>query len=228
MAGIPPTPTRPWRPEAHDDPDPTRGPGGRPHRAGRACPPRRRRYLDLENQVQEFTLDNGVHFIVLEDHDVPVFSFRTFVRRGQRQRGPRHHRHRPTSSSTWPSRAPSEIGTNDIKTERKAMAAEDEAFVALKAERLKGEKADPEQARRAGSGLHGGQGRRPRVRGDQRVRRDRREQRRQWAERLHQTDVHPVPLQLARATGWSCGPTSRAAAWPTRCCASSTPRRTAR
>ena len=39
-------------------------------------------YLDLENQVQEFTLDNGVRFLVLENHDVPVFSFRTFVNVG--------------------------------------------------------------------------------------------------------------------------------------------------
>ena len=39
-------------------------------------------YLDLEGQVQEFTLDNGVNFLVLEHHDVPVFSFRTFVNVG--------------------------------------------------------------------------------------------------------------------------------------------------
>ena len=39
-------------------------------------------YLDLEGQIQEFTLDNGVRFIVLENHDVPVFSFRTFVNVG--------------------------------------------------------------------------------------------------------------------------------------------------
>ncbi|NTV03593.1 insulinase family protein, partial [bacterium] len=30
-------------------------------------------YQDLKEQVQEFTLPNGIHFIVLERHDVPVF-----------------------------------------------------------------------------------------------------------------------------------------------------------
>ena len=34
-------------------------------------------YLELEDQIHEFTLDNGLRFLVLEDHSVPVFSFRT-------------------------------------------------------------------------------------------------------------------------------------------------------
>ena len=39
-------------------------------------------YLDLENQIQEFTLDNGIRFLVLERHEVPVFSFVTTVAAG--------------------------------------------------------------------------------------------------------------------------------------------------
>ena len=39
-------------------------------------------FLDLEDQVHEFTLDNGMRFLVVEDHSVPVFSFRTVVRVG--------------------------------------------------------------------------------------------------------------------------------------------------
>ena len=62
-------------------------------------------YLDLEDQVQEFTLDNGVKFLVLEHHDVPVFSFCTYVDVGSANEVARHHRASPTSSSTWPSRA---------------------------------------------------------------------------------------------------------------------------
>jgi len=99
-------------------------------------------YLDLEGQVQEFTLDNGVHFLVLENHDVPVFSFRTFVNVGSSNEvrgitGLSHILEHMAFKGT------SEIGTKDIKKERKAMEAEDAAFAALKAERLKGEAADP-------------------------------------------------------------------------------------
>ncbi len=99
-------------------------------------------YLDLEGQIQEFTLDNGVHFIVLENHDVPVFSFRTFVNVGSANEvrgitGLSHILEHMAFKGT------SEVGTKDYKAEIKAMAAEDVAFDALKAERLKGVNADP-------------------------------------------------------------------------------------
>ncbi len=99
-------------------------------------------YLDLEGQIQEFTLDNGVQFIVLENHDVPVFSFRTFVNVGSANEvrgitGLSHILEHMAFKGT------SEIGTKDIKAELKAMAVEDETFAALKAERLKGINADP-------------------------------------------------------------------------------------
>ncbi len=91
-------------------------------------------YLDLENQIQEFTLDNGVHFIVLEKHDVPVFSFRTFVNVGSANEvrgitGLSHILEHMAFKGT------SEIGTKDIRKERKLMDAEDTAFAALKAAR---------------------------------------------------------------------------------------------
>ena len=99
-------------------------------------------YLDLEGQIQEFTLDNGVQFIVLENHDVPVFSFRTFVNVGSANEvrgitGLTHILEHMAFKGT------EEIGTNDAKAEAKAMAVEDAAFAALKAERLKGINADP-------------------------------------------------------------------------------------
>ncbi len=101
-------------------------------------------YLDLENQVQEFTLDNGVKFIVLEKHDVPVFSFRTMVNIGSANEvrgitGLSHILEHMAFKGT------PEIGTKDYEAEKKAMAAEDVAFLALKAERIKGEHADPEK-----------------------------------------------------------------------------------
>ena len=82
-------------------------------------------YLDLEGQVQEFTLDNGVHFIVLENHDVPVFSFRTFVNVGSANEvrgvtGLSHILEHMAFKGT------KEIGTENYKQEVKLMAAEDE------------------------------------------------------------------------------------------------------
>ncbi len=98
-------------------------------------------YLDLEGKVQEFTLANGVKFLVLEDHDVPVFSFRTYVNVGSANEtrgitGLSHILEHMAFKGT------AEIGTSDHKAELKAMAAEDAAFAALKAERLKGVDAD--------------------------------------------------------------------------------------
>lgn len=99
-------------------------------------------YLDLEGKVQEFTLANGVKFLVLEDHDVPVFSFRTYVNVGSANEtrgitGLSHILEHMAFKGT------AEIGTTDYKAELKAMAAEDAAFAALKAERIKGAQADP-------------------------------------------------------------------------------------
>lgn len=99
---------------------------------------------DIQDKVNEFTLDNGMRFLVLEDHTVPVFSFRTVVRIGSAHEvrgitGISHLLEHMAFKGT------SRIGTNDIKKERKAMAAEDVAFTALKAERNKLGNADPER-----------------------------------------------------------------------------------
>ena len=101
-------------------------------------------YLDLEDQVHEFTLDNGVKFLVLENHDVPVFSFRTMINVGSANEvrgitGLSHILEHMAFKGT------PVIGTKDFEAEKKAMAAEDAAFAALKAERIKGERADPEK-----------------------------------------------------------------------------------
>jgi len=99
-------------------------------------------YLDLEGQIQEFTLDNGVRFIVLENHDVPVFSFRTFVNVGSANEvrgitGLSHILEHMAFKGT------PDIGTDDYKAEVEAMEMEDVAFAALKEERMKGVNADP-------------------------------------------------------------------------------------
>lgn len=101
-------------------------------------------FLDLEDQVQEFTLDNGVRFLVLELHDVPVFTFRTMVNVGSANEtrgitGLSHILEHMAFKGT------SVIGTKDYGAEREALRIEDEAFEAWKTERNKGGNADPER-----------------------------------------------------------------------------------
>jgi len=101
-------------------------------------------YLELQDEIKEFTLENGVRFIVREDHAVPVFSFFTVVRIGSANEvrgitGISHVLEHMAFKGT------SVIGTTDIKKEREAMAAEDRAYAALKAERARGADTDPDQ-----------------------------------------------------------------------------------
>jgi predicted Zn-dependent peptidase len=101
-------------------------------------------YLDLQNKIEEFTLDNGMRFLVYEDHSVPVFSFTTVVSVGSSAEirgitGISHLLEHMAFKGT------SLIGTTDIKQERRAMDAEDQAFAALLAERSKGHLADPDR-----------------------------------------------------------------------------------
>ncbi len=101
-------------------------------------------YQDLEDQVHEFQLDNGMTFLVLEDHSVPVFSFRTVVRVGSA-----HETRGVTGLSHllehMAFKGTSDIGTTDIEAELEAMQAECDAFARLKAERNKGVHADQEK-----------------------------------------------------------------------------------
>jgi predicted Zn-dependent peptidase len=103
-------------------------------------------YRDLEKQVEEVTLPNGLHFLVLNRPEVPVFTFDTYVNAGsvdevQGITGIAHILEHMAFKGT------PEIGTKDYKAEQKAMAAEDAAFAALRAERLKGALADTARVR---------------------------------------------------------------------------------
>jgi len=99
-------------------------------------------YLDLEDQVQEFTLANGITFLVLGRHDVPVFSFNTYLNAGSSDEvtgitGIAHILEHMAFKGT------DQIGTENYRKEKAAMAAEDAAFALLRAERAKGALADP-------------------------------------------------------------------------------------
>lgn len=103
-------------------------------------------FEDLESRVVEFTLDNGLTFLVLERHDAPVFSFRTFVDAGGVDEVPgitgiahmfEHMAFKGTRT----------IGTTDAEAEAAALDRVDDAWDALAAEQAKGYAADSTRLR---------------------------------------------------------------------------------
>ncbi len=99
-------------------------------------------FADLESQVQEFTLPNGLTFLVLSRHDAPVFTFRTYVNAGGVDEvagitGIAHMLEHMAFKGT------ETIGTTDRQAEMLAIARVDEALEALEAERARGPAADP-------------------------------------------------------------------------------------
>ena len=112
---------------------------------------------DFEKRVTEFTLANGLHFIVLERHEAPVVSFHSYVNAGSvddpsGETGIAHMFEHMAFKGT------ETIGTNNYPLERKAMDEVERIYDQYDAERNKGLKADPEEARRpatAAEGRHG-------------------------------------------------------------------------
>jgi predicted Zn-dependent peptidase len=98
-------------------------------------------FEDLESRVVEFELGNGLKFLVVERHDAPVFSFRTYVDAGGVDEVPgitgiahmfEHMAFKGTHT----------IGTTDYAAEQSALAAVDRAWDAYAAEEAKGFRAD--------------------------------------------------------------------------------------
>jgi len=96
---------------------------------------------DFEKKVTEFTLSNGLHFILIERHDAPVVSFHTYVNVGSvndptGQTGLAHMFEHMAFKGT------PTIGTKNWPMEKAALEAEERAYDALDAERRKGRRAD--------------------------------------------------------------------------------------
>lgn len=97
---------------------------------------------EFEKRVTEFTLANGMKFLVVERHDVPVAYFLTYAKVGSVNEVPgitgisHIFEHLAFKGST-------RIGTRDYPAEKAAMAKMDQLFQEIKAERQKGAKADP-------------------------------------------------------------------------------------
>jgi predicted Zn-dependent peptidase len=98
----------------------------------------------FEERMTEFTLDNGLKFLVLERHEAPVVSFHTYADVGSVDEvkgitGLAHLFEHMAFKGT------KTIGTKDYEAEAEAMAKMDEAFRAIKTEQRKGDRADKDR-----------------------------------------------------------------------------------
>ena len=96
---------------------------------------------EFEKKISEFTLANGLHFILVERHEAPVIAFHTYVNAGSvndpsGQTGVAHILEHLAFKGT------ETIGSKNWADEKKAMDAIEEAYDRLDAERNKGIKAD--------------------------------------------------------------------------------------
>lgn len=97
----------------------------------------------FEKRLTKFTLDNGLTFLVLERHEAPVISFHTYADVGAVDEvkgitGTAHLFEHMAFKGTQTT------GTRDYQAESAALDKMDELFVAIKAEKRKGDKASPE------------------------------------------------------------------------------------
>lgn len=99
-------------------------------------------FKDVESRVTEFTLKNGMKFLVLERHQAPVASFLTWVDAGSAQEkigstGIAHMFEHMAFKGT------SVVGTKNYAEEKLSLDRVDQAFKAFQLERDKGRNADP-------------------------------------------------------------------------------------
>src|ERR1700722_10797716 len=96
---------------------------------------------EFEKKVTEFTLANGLHFIVVERHEAPVVSFHTYVNAGSADdpsggTGIAHMFEHMAFKGT------ESIGSKNWPEEKKAIDHVEEVYDRLDAERNRGVKAD--------------------------------------------------------------------------------------
>src|SRR6266581_4469266 len=90
----------------------------------------------FEKKVTEFTLPNGLHFIVIERHDAPVISFHTYLNVGSvddpgGQTGLAHmFEHMAFKGTPW-------IGSKNWQEEKKALDEVEKIYARLEEERRK-------------------------------------------------------------------------------------------
>jgi predicted Zn-dependent peptidase len=98
-------------------------------------------FKEIEKQVVDFQLKNGLKFLVLPRHDAPVVSFHTYVDVGSvnEDRGITGLAH---IFEHLAFKGTTDVGTKDFKKEKAAIDALDRSWKAVRAEEQKGAKAD--------------------------------------------------------------------------------------
>ena len=109
---------------------------------------------EFEKRVTEFTLDNGLHFIVLERHQAPVVSFYVYVDAGSvndptGKTGLAHMFEHMIGKGTMG------IGSKNWTEESKALAEIETVYDALDNERRKGPRADQALVKKLEADLNG-------------------------------------------------------------------------
>ncbi len=95
---------------------------------------------EFEKKVTEFTLPNGLHFIVAERHDAPVVSVHTYVNAGA-MNDPAGSTGLAHMFEHMAFKGTETIGTTNWPSEKKAMDEIERAYDQLEAERAKGPRA---------------------------------------------------------------------------------------
>lgn len=95
---------------------------------------------DYERKVTEFTLPNGLHFIVLERHQVPVVSFHTYVNAGSAE-DPAGKKGLASLIARLAFNGTETIGTKNWPAEKKALEDVEAALDRTEEERSKGARA---------------------------------------------------------------------------------------
>lgn len=108
---------------------------------------------EFEKRVTEFTLANGMHFIVLERHEAPVVSFHTYVNAGSVD-DPKGGTGLAHMFEHMAFKGTETIGTTNWPAEKKAMDDIERVYDQLDAERNKLAKADPEKIKKLEAQVH--------------------------------------------------------------------------
>ncbi|MGD0871191.1 MAG: pitrilysin family protein [Bryobacteraceae bacterium] len=100
---------------------------------------------EFEKQVTEFTLPNGLHFILVERHDAAVIAFHTYVKAGPVD-DPAGQTGLANLVARMMVKGTETLGTRGWEGEKRALEAAEQAYGRLQAERNKGLMADAGKA----------------------------------------------------------------------------------
>jgi predicted Zn-dependent peptidase len=107
---------------------------------------------EFEKRVTEFTLANGMHFIILERHEAPVVSFYAYVNAGA-VNDPRGETGLAHMFEHMIGKGTVNIGTTNYQMEKQALAEVETIYDKLDNERRKGPRANQEEVKRLEAAL---------------------------------------------------------------------------